>query len=146
MRTHVQHRNLFLLVALAVFGLMVLSCGCTSKPPDQERQPVIFTQENSGSLVNVPLSSNFAIQLETNPTTGYSWNNVTLSPGLDLISTEYKEKTHPEGIVGAGGTSTWIIHAKDAGDQTFSTVYRRQWEPVTGNEQNFTLTVRVTRI
>jgi predicted secreted protein len=145
MRSNVQHRNLFLFGALAVFGLMVLSCGCTSKSPDQERQPVIFTQENSSSLVNVPLSSNFAIQLEANPTTGYSWNNVTLSPGLELISAGYKEKTHPEGMVGVGGTSTWIINAKDAGDQTFSTVYRRQWEPVTGNELNFTLTVRVSK-
>ena len=39
-----------------------------------------------------------------------------------------------EGMVGVGGTRTWVIVAKDLGTQKFSATYKRSWEATTGNE------------
>ena len=46
-------------------------------------------------------------------------------------------------MVGVGGTRTWIIIAKELGDQKFSASYRRSWENVTGNETGFNVGIRV---
>jgi predicted secreted protein len=109
------------------------------------KQLVTFTEVHNGKTFDHAVGTKFAVQLEENPTTGYLWN-ATLSKGLELISTDYREKPHPAGLVGVGGTRTWIINAKDAGNQTFSAVYKCPWETATGNEQTYVLTVRVVRI
>jgi len=106
---------------------------------------VTFTGANDGTTVDVGGLSNFAIQLEENPTTGYMWN-ATLSPGLTLISTDYRENAHPERMVGVGGTRTWIIHASENGARKFTAVYRRSWEQTTGGEKTYTLTINVVKI
>ena len=51
---------------------------------------------------------------------------------------------HP-GMVGVGGSRTWVLVAKDTGDQKFSVIYRRPWEPVTGNETAYSVTIRVVK-
>jgi len=48
--------------------------------------------------------------------------------------------------VGVGGTRTWIILAKDPGDQEFSASYRRSWEPVTGNETGYRVKISVVTV
>mgnify|MGYP002392350708 FL=1 len=48
-------------------------------------------------------------------------------------------------MVGVGGERTWIIVAKDTGDQKFSAIYRRSWENVTGNEKTYDVTITVVR-
>ncbi len=49
------------------------------------------------------------------------------------------------GMVGAGGNRTWVIVAKDTGDQKFSAIYRRSWENVTGNETTYSVTIKVVK-
>jgi inhibitor of cysteine peptidase len=46
-------------------------------------------------------------------------------------------------MVGVGGTRTWVILAKDIGNQKFSAIYRRSWEPETGNESAYSVNIRV---
>jgi len=82
--------------------------------------------------------------LAENPTTGFMWN-ATLSPGLELQSSDYRQDDIPTGMVGAGGNRTWVIIAKDTGDQKFSAIYQRSWENVTGNETNYAVTIRVEK-
>ena len=52
----------------------------------------------------------------------------------------------PEGMVGVGGTRTWVIVAKDLGTQKFSATYKRSWEATTGNETGFNANVNVVKI
>jgi len=117
----------------------------TTQSLDQEKQMVTFNDANDGSTVNVSWTSKFAITLEENPTTGYSWN-MTLSPGLELVSTNYIEKPHATGMVGVGGTRTWIIQANDIGSQKVTAIYKRPWEATTGNENSYSLTVKVIKL
>jgi inhibitor of cysteine peptidase len=101
---------------------------------------VTFTESDNGATKDIAARSQFAIQLKENPTTGYSWN-ATASPGLTIISSDYQENSHPEGMVGVGGLRTWILSAGDTGKYTFTASYNRPWEATTGNETGYSLTV-----
>ena len=47
-------------------------------------------------------------------------------------------------MVGVGGTRTWTLQATGgSGNQTFTAVYRRPWEAVTGNESAYILTIHI---
>ncbi len=106
---------------------------------------VTFTVADNGTTGTIAQNSAFAIQLAENPTTGYQWN-ATLSSGLVLQSSDYRMNDAAPGMVGVGGTRTWIIMAKDLGAQKFSASYRRSWEPVTGNETAYNVNINVVKI
>jgi inhibitor of cysteine peptidase len=109
------------------------------------KKMVTFTKADNGTTGMIAQSTRFAIQLAENPTTGYQWN-ATLSPGLELQSSDYQQNDAPSGMVGVGGVRTWIIIAKDLGAQNFSASYSRSWEPVTGNETAYTMKITVVQI
>jgi inhibitor of cysteine peptidase len=48
-------------------------------------------------------------------------------------------------MVGVGGTRTWVIIAKNIGNQKFSAIYRRSWEQVTGNETSYSVNIIVVK-
>jgi len=158
---HIIHGIIGLGIMLA---LLVLVCGCTqpSATPTPapttvttQSSPVVttttmaegkkmftFTEADNGRSGNITRNTRFAVVLAENPTTGFTWNE-TLSSGLELQSSDYRQDDAPSGMVGVGGNRTWVIVAKDPGDQKFSAVYRRSWENVTGNETKYSVTITV---
>jgi len=153
---------------IIVFGIMpalvVMICGCTQQsatptpvpttvttPPSsvvttptmaEGKKMFTFTEADNGGSGNITQNTRFAVVLAENPTTGFTWNE-TLSAGLELQSSDYRQDDAPTGMVGVGGTRTWVIVAKDLGDQKFSAVYRRSWENLTGNETAYSVNIRV---
>ncbi len=101
-----------------------------------------FTEADNDKSGNITQNTRFAVVLSENPSTGFSWN-ATLSRGLELQSSDYRQDEAPQGMVGVGGHRTWVIVAKDTGDQKFSALYRRSWENVTGNETSYTVNIHV---
>lgn len=140
------------MLALLVTGLL-LTAGCTGQSgnnttaaPANSTLPVMtgtITGEKNTSSITLPAGTTTTIELEENPTTGYAWN-VTLSPGLAIESNTYIPESTSTDRVGAGGTHQWVVRGVTAGDQTFSAVYKRPWEPATGNERQFTAFITVT--
>ena len=152
------------------FGIMlamvVLVCGCiqqsptptpaqttvTTQPSSVVTTPTMaegkkmftFTESDNGGSGNITQNTRFAIVLAENPTTGFRWDE-TLSAGLELQSSDYRQDDAAPGMVGVGGERTWIIVAKDTGNQKFSAIYRRSWENVTGNEKTYSVTVTVVK-
>jgi putative hemolysin/predicted secreted protein len=108
------------------------------------KKMVTFTEADNGKTSDIAQGSKFAVELKENPTTGFQWN-ATLSKGLELVSDNFQTSPHAEGMVGVGGTRTWVITAKDLGAQKFSAVYKRSWEPVTGNETAYAVTINVVK-
>lgn len=106
---------------------------------------VTYTEADNGKTGNIAQKTRFAIELAENPTTGFMWN-ATLSPGLELQSSDFRQSPAAPGMVGVGGTRTWIIVAKDLGDQKFSAAYRRSWETVTGNEATYSININVVTV
>jgi putative hemolysin/predicted secreted protein len=109
------------------------------------KKMVTFTEADNGKTSDIAQTTRFAVQLKENPTTGYMWN-ATVSPGLEIQSSDYQQDKAAEGMVGVGGTRTWVLVAKDLGAQKFSATYGRSWEPVTGNETAFAVTINVVKI
>jgi inhibitor of cysteine peptidase len=124
----------------------------TSAPADTttaaaagEKKMVTFMEADNGTTANITQSTRFAVELAENPTTGFTWN-ATLSPGLELQSTDYHQTAAATGMVGVGGTRSWVIIAKDSGSQKFSASYRRSWENVTGNETSYGVNINVVAV
>ncbi|MDD1694938.1 MAG: protease inhibitor I42 family protein [Methanoregula sp.] len=154
------------LALLAIAAIFVLSSGCTQQatpaqgsiatlqttaapgtpatatPAQEGKKMVTFTEKDNGTTADIAATTRFAVQLEENPTTGYSWNAST-SSGLTVLSSDYQENKHAEGMVGVGGIRTWVLQAAGSGDQAFNATYRRSWEPVTGNETGYSVGIRI---
>jgi len=152
---------LAVLALLAMAAVLVLCSGCTQQAPAQGsiasvqttpativqegKKMVTFTEQDNGTTGTIAANTRFAVTLAENPTTGYSWNAST-SNGLTILSSDFQENKHAEGMVGVGGTRTWVILASGTGNQTFSATYLRSWEPVTGNETGYNLNIRIVTI
>jgi predicted secreted protein/putative hemolysin len=109
------------------------------------KKMVTLTDTDNGRTEDIAQGTRFAVQLKENPTTGYEWN-ATVSSGLEIQSSDYQQDKAAEGMVGVGGTRTWVIVANDLGTQKFSAVYKRSWEPVTGNETAYSVNINVVKI
>ena len=102
-----------------------------------------FGMGENGQNVTVPVKSEVVVSLAENPTTGYTWN-ATVSPGLTVTADRYRQNATAEGMLGGGGTHTWTLVPETSGVVTFSAVYRRPWENLTGTEERFDLTITAT--
>jgi len=109
------------------------------------KKMVTFTEADKGKTSDIAQGTRFAVQLKENPTTGFMWN-ATVSPGLVIQSSDFSQDPASKGLVGAGGTRTWVITANDPGAQKFSATYLRSWEPVTGNETAYSVNVQVVKV
>ncbi len=119
--------------------------GVAASPPEGGKKMVTLAETDKGKTEDIAQGTRFAVQLKENPTTGFGWN-ATVSSGLEIQSSDYQQDKAAEGMVGVGGTRTWVIVAKDLGTQTFSASYRRSWEPVTGNETAYGVNINVVTI
>ena len=118
--------------------------GITMMPTAEGKRLFTFTETDNGKTADITRNTRFAVVLAENPTTGFMWN-ATLSPGLELQSSDYHQDDAPTGMVGVGGTRTWVIIAKNIGNQKFSAIYRRSWEQVTGNETSYSVNIIVVK-
>jgi len=118
--------------------------GLKITPDPEGKKMFTLTETDNGKSADITQNTRFAIVLAENPTTGFMWN-ASLSPGLELQSSDYRQDDAAPGMVGVGGERTWVIVAKDAGNQKFSAIYRRSWENVTGNEKTYSVTVTVVK-
>nr|WP_321498233.1 protease inhibitor I42 family protein [uncultured Methanolobus sp.] len=101
-----------------------------------------FSENDSQSTVYAIIGDLIIVELEENPTTGYSWN-MTYSKGLEVQEDAYTQASANVSLVGAGGSHTWIFEVTDTGEQSISGIYVRPWEEVTGNEDSYELTIEV---
>jgi predicted secreted protein/putative hemolysin len=116
--------------------------GLTTMPTVEGKKMFTFTEADNGKTGDITRNTRFAVVLPENPTTGFMWN-ATLSSGLVLQSSDYLQNDTPAGMVGVGGTRTWVILAKDIGNQKFSAISKRAWEPESGNESAYIVNIRV---
>jgi inhibitor of cysteine peptidase len=122
------------------FDVRVKQAGSMDKEPKK--------YDNPDETIEVEAGLDFAIILESNPTTGYSWQ---LAEPLDediveLVSSEFEKKTPAEGegeIVGAPGEEVWTFEAIGEGETEIKLEYVRPWETDVAPEETETFTVDV---
>lgn len=111
-------RFVFLLVLSIAF---VAGQGCVEPTNNHAGENV--------TIIETGMGQEFTIELPSNPTTGYSWQLISLTTGsVQLQDKTFKLTEEIEGIVGAGGYEIWTFLAikKDTVNLMFE--YKRSWE------------------
>lgn len=98
---------------------------CTAKrlglmPPCEPTGP--------SETIEVTVGEEFLISLDSNPSTGYSWEVTSPLPAwLELIGSEYIHAHTDPPVIGGSGTEEWTFRANDAGTATVTFEYRQPW-------------------
>jgi inhibitor of cysteine peptidase len=88
---------------------------------------VTLHASDSGSLVELRRGQKFAVSLEGNPTTGYTWEAVEYDEAI-LRQVGEPEFTPESDAVGAPGRQVFRFEALGKGQTTLQLVYHRPWE------------------
>lgn len=125
---------LFALLSVALFA-----AGCEAS----FTEPPLLTAADSGSTLVLKTGDEFVVELESNPSTGYSW---TLDGNLPDNVEQVGEPEFVEpgtGQVGAAGLERWTFRATGAGTGEVYLRYWRSFEPEAGSEETFMVEVTV---
>lgn len=127
-----------IVILSSLFLLVATLSGCGGS-----NQGVNLTAQDNGAEITLKRGQTLTISLESNPTTGYSWQVIEIDAAILEQSgeAEYKQASGTEGMTGAGGVETWRFQALAAGQTTLTLGYMRPWESVPPLE---TFTVQVT--
>jgi inhibitor of cysteine peptidase len=132
--------SLLCILALAVAGCTgsgPSDTSTTAATPSGTAVPdtsVYITEAQNGATVDMKVGQILVVSLPENGTTGYLWN-LTVSPGLQVLSDTFVSSDKTGTMAGAGGTHTWNIRVDKPGNQWVKGVYSRSWEPLTGDER-----------
>jgi inhibitor of cysteine peptidase len=127
--------NASILVAVLAVVVMVAISGCSSQTA------LALEAEDAGRQIELQKGNTLTINLESNPTTGYTWEFVE-SEGAVVRQVGEAEFKADSDLLGAGGIQTLRFEAVLEGQMDLTLVYHRPWE--TGVEPSDTFTVQVT--
>jgi len=110
---------------MALFGLLWAALtAMTACGPAKE---VRLGADDDGRQVELEAGQTLAIGLESNPTTGYTWEVAELDEHIlrQVGETEFEPES---GAIGAGGVETLRFETVSAGQTALRLVYHRPWE------------------
>lgn len=89
--------------------------------------PLVITEADAGETIELEVGQEFAVTLEGNLTTGYTWEMVTAERAVveQVGEADFESESNR---VGAGGHITLNFKALSPGNQTLQLVYHRPWE------------------
>jgi inhibitor of cysteine peptidase len=147
-----------ILVYLGIICLIAVVCaGCTgpgpvnpatSSPtpsPVETAIPVgniVVDEQQNGATTSLDLNRTITLRLKENPSAGYVWD-LTVTPGLKVTNDTFYPSDTSGSMVGAGGTREWTIATLQPGEQKVTAIYKHPWEPASGKETMFNLTIMV---
>ena len=126
-------RKAQLLICLIICAALVAACGA---------DPMTLTQKDAGTTVHVKQGSIVNIDLEGNPTTGYTWE---VAPGGSGVLTQQGEPTFKanSNALGSGGMMTLQFKAAPPGTTHLKLIYHRTFEPNVAPLHTFEVTIVV---
>jgi inhibitor of cysteine peptidase len=124
------------LVITAIMGMVI--AGCSSLP-----KQVSADASSSGKQIEIAAGGSFTITLDSNATTGYSWELKGISDTTVLEKTDNKYVAPTSGLMGAGGKEVWTFKALKAGTSTLTMEYSQPWAGGQKGANTFSLTVLV---
>ena len=104
---------------------------------------IIVDEQQNGATISLILSRTITLRLPENPSAGYVWD-LAVTPGLQVTNDTFYPSDTSGSIAGAGGTRVWTMVTLHPGEQKIRAVYRHPWEPVTGKETMFNMTIMVS--
>ncbi len=147
-------KRIKVIISLGICCLLaVVFAGCVSGPVNPSPSPaptgtaipvghIVVNESQNTATVYMNKNNLITVKLAENPTTGFQWN-LTTTPGLRIVEDDYVPINSSGTLVGSGGTHVWDISTEMIGEQKIMATYKRPWEPVSGNESVFSMTVVV---
>jgi len=129
-----------------VQDLIVLAEHLFEGIPPVELEEINVDEKDDGSQVELEQGRILVVTLESNPTTGYRWEQVETQESIlqQMGEAEFKpSETGGPPLVGAGGWEIFRFKAISAGQMTLQLVYHRPWEEGVEPLKTFSLQVVV---
>ena len=104
---------------------------------------MMLTNADNGTPVALKIGETLAITLDSNPSTGYSWQFLPMKRAILQQQGEPEYTPPAQPLPGAGGQHTFQFAAVGAGTTTLTLVYKRSFEPNDAPAQTFTIQVTV---
>ena len=118
--------------------IMILSClvagvclvGCFPFGRDAGPKEITLTVDDDGRTIKVPKGSVLIVSLESNPSTGYTWEAVDLNTEIlqQVGEKEWTQNPGTERMLGAPGMMRITFKATGKGAARLSLIYHRPWE------------------
>ena len=131
-----------------VLGMVMVLVGCgpvNDMDADAKSEEVTLSAKDNGGKVEVDAGQTLVLTLESNPSTGFSWEVIESDDAV------LRPKAEPEFKVtseldppppGAGGVEIFRFEAVEAGETLLTLVYHRPWEE--GVEPLETYSIQIT--
>ena len=116
------------LVAPFFIGSILLVPGCAAEPS---------VYANPDKAIVVAPGKEFVIDLESNPTTGYSWQETHDEMIVRLTGKTYEQSVTGTPVVGGGGVESFRFQALKSGTTEIEFFYKRAWEEEPIKETKF---------
>jgi inhibitor of cysteine peptidase len=119
-----------------VISVLVLSCSYS---------PKALTEKDNGKRLVLKRNEIIMVNLESNPSTGYSWDLVdeNMDDVVLLIASDYHASSKDKNLVGGGGYQIFTFQARSSGSADIILSYRRPWEEETKPLETFRLDITV---
>lgn len=104
-----------------------------------------ITLQQKDKEIKIKIDEKIIIRLPSNPTTGYSWENMTNNEEMvyEYKEQEYSENPDCHGRVGCGGYDLFYLKAKKSGKVKLFFIYKRPFE--TNIEDKFSLHLLISQ-
>jgi inhibitor of cysteine peptidase len=109
-------------------------------------EPIEVNENDDGGQVELKLGQMLVVTLESNPTTGYRWQQADNPESVlqHIGEAEFKpSQTGEPPLIGAGGLEIFRFRAVRTGQMTLQLVYHRPWEEGAEPLKTFSLEVVV---
>ena len=130
-------KSKWLIMGLVTTALLVLTACSTSA------KQVSADDSSSGKQIDIAIGGTLTVTLDSNQTTGFSWELKEIGDTNILQKMDSKYVAPTSNMVGAGGKEVWNFKALKAGTTTLSMEYSQPWAGGQKDAKSFNLTVVV---
>jgi inhibitor of cysteine peptidase len=124
---------------ITMVGIILPTTGCGNTQPAK----IKITKVDNGKTIDVKVGGEINVDLDGNPSTGYTWETKDLDAGLLQQVGETAFKSSNPGLIGAGGTLTLTFKALKPGKTTLTLIYHRPWEKNVAPQSTFLVTLAI---
>jgi len=129
------------LITAAIVALVVMVAAAVAAQSDDDTATTRLTLTDDGAAVVLDEGGTLILDLEANPTTGFTWEIDTADESVLRLAGEPAYQSDSD-LPGSPGTITFTFEAVGAGETELRLVYHRPWEDVSPI-QTFSLSITV---
>ena len=135
-KNQIINKIVILFFAISMFLPISLFVGCS------EQKAISVDKNDNGRLIELNEGQKLVITLESNPTTGYSWNIAELDESM-LKQEGDIEFISESNLIGSPGVEIIKFNAVKSGQTTLKLIYHRSWEEDVKPIETFSIQVKV---